>query len=259
MNDVSLVLAVDIGNTRVHTGIVDTVACTCHNANACPVETVSREIDRVLALQDSGLQPATAVVSGVVGHVVTAVLSRLRAAGLSVRHFSSTSRLPFDIRYENRAALGADRCANALYAYTLYPQKNVIVVSAGSAVVVDVVAARSFLGGALFPGLQLQSRALKEFTDALPLVAITPQSSAELPGTSTTSCITAGILHGAAGAVAHIVKEYTAFLKGDPPVLLATGGDWPLIAPLTGMQFTAQPHMTLVGTALFERCPVESL
>jgi len=247
------VLAVDIGNTRVHAAIVDTEAYTTRCECVFSLSSLSEGLDTLLAEKESDGFPATAVVSGVVHHVVTATLSRLRAAGLQVRHFSSTAVLPFEIRYDSRAALGADRCANALYACTRFKGRDVVIVSAGTAVVIDLVSGGAFVGGAILPGLQLQARALHEFTDALPLVVMASGGESSLPATSTAACISAGILSGTAGAIEHIVRGYTASLGNSQPVLLATGGDWPLLAPHLSLAFESHPHMTLVGTALYER------
>ena len=62
-----------------------------------------------------------------------------------------------------------------------------------------------FVGGAILPGLSLQTRALASGTDALPQIAWNSGASLPTPGRNTTDAIRLGVLLGLAGAVERLV------------------------------------------------------
>lgn len=251
MSEVQYLLAVDIGNSRIHVGMVDLVTTTCVAAEAFELSGGFGELKRRVCAMNRGTIPHRAVVSGVVRQVVETVCAGLEEAGCTAMLFSSTGPLPFSIHYQHPETLGADRCANALYASQRYPGSNVILISAGTALVIDFFSGTTFCGGAVMPGVTLQSKVLATYTDALPAVELSAETLPALPGTSTSETIAAGILYGISGAVERIVSHYLHRVHGMAVPLLATGGEWHHIAPLVGLDIVYVPDMTLVGTALY--------
>jgi type III pantothenate kinase len=165
---------------------------------------------------------------------------------------TSGASLPISLRYETPQTLGADRIANALYAATVYPGRPVICISCGTAIVIDYIADATFFGGAILPGIRLQLSSLHMGTDALPdLRDANAVQIPLLPGGSTHSCMFGGVVRGAAAAIRGIVAGYAARQPARPPVICATGGDWPVLAPLIAIECIAVPDMTLVGVACF--------
>lgn len=121
------------------------------------------------------------------------------------------------IHYKTPQTLGADRIANAIAAKTLYGVPCIIV-DAGSALTVDVVTERGFLGGFIIPGPGFMAKALS-MIPTLPFVTF--EKIEKIPD-STSSCISAGIYHAFVGAA----KEAINFLKRLYPEasLIGTGG-----------------------------------
>lgn len=243
------ILAIDIGNSRVHIGLVDTVNMTCGTVDAFPLSEYQKSFN-LLGQTLSGTILCTAVVSGVVAGVTEDIVTCLQKMEYDVHRFTSMISLPFSVKYENRELLGTDRCANALYVYHRFPGQSAIIVSIGSAVVVDFFEDNTFYGGAILPGIRLQYAALSEHTDALPTIVISGDTLSTLPAISTETCMAAGVLHGIAGAVEHIVGQIISATDCKNVQICVTGGDWPLIAPYVRLSFSEIPEMTLVGTAL---------
>lgn len=128
------------------------------------------------------------------------------------------------IKYKNPTEVGPDRIANAIAAYHHFPKKNIIIVDLGSATTFEAISANgAFLGGAIIPGLQMQMRALNEYTANLPPVRILKVNAAI--GQSTTSNIQSGLYYGQRGAIREILGAITEeTFHNEAPVVIGTGG-----------------------------------
>ena len=86
-----------------------------------------------------------------------------------------------------------------------------MIVDFGTAVTHDVVCgAGEYLGGVIFPGVEISLEALSERAAALPKIDLTPPRA--LIGKSTVDAIRAGVLYGFAGMVDGIVGRLHAEL-----------------------------------------------
>ncbi len=134
----------------------------------------------------------------------------------------NSPNLPVEIEYEGE--LGADRVAAMVGARELF--KSFIVVSCGTATVVDVVVEGKFEGGLIFPGLGVMAESLKRATSSLPKVKVGEEK--EILGKSTFNCIKRGIVSAMVGAVMEVKREFKEL-----PVI-TTGGYGSVISRRTG-------------------------
>jgi type III pantothenate kinase len=103
--------------------------------------------------------------------------------------------VPIENLYESRETLGQDRLAAAVGANYLFPDSDLLVIDAGTAITYDVIDSQNrYLGGNISPGLETRFRALHEFTNKLPLVEISDQWP--LIGRTTEEAIRAGVQAG---------------------------------------------------------------
>jgi type III pantothenate kinase len=131
------------------------------------------------------------------------------------------------ILYDNPKEVGADRIANAVGAYDRYGGPT-IVVDFGTATTVEAVSADGeYLGGAIFPGIEISLDALFGRAAGLRRVELGPPKN--VIGTSTIESIQSGCVYGFAGQVDALVDRFTREL-GDCTVV-ATGGLAELILP----------------------------
>lgn len=158
--------------------------------------------------------------------------------------------LPIAIRVEFPERVGLDRLAAAVAANLLrQPGRPAIVVSAGSAITVNLIASDgAFEGGAILPGFRMSAEALYG-ADLLPLtvLAADPQPP-PVVGKHTEAAIRSGLFWGAVGGVREIIARMSAQLDQTPQVFV-TGGDLrPLAAELGGeSRFVA--NLVLSGIA----------
>ena len=108
----------------------------------------------------------------------------------------------------NPKEVGADRIANAVAAYDLYGGPT-IVVDFGTANTVDAVSAKGeYLGGAIFPGIEISLDALFERAAALRRVELVAPKN--VIGKSTIESIQSGAVYGFSGQVDGLVDRFEA-------------------------------------------------
>lgn len=163
----------------------------------------------------------------------------------------STMKVKLDV--DEPEALGHDRIANVYGALTRFPQNNCVVVDLGTAVTFDFVGCEGcYLGGAIYPGIDIGAKALAEYTDKLPEVPCVRPETAVAKTTETH--IQSGLYWGLLGAVERLIFEMRQSVDSPSDVkVIATGG---LFRTLQDENFTADisdlvdlidPMLTLVG------------
>jgi type III pantothenate kinase len=138
-----------------------------------------------------------------------------------IHYLSHESLLPFKIEYDTPLTLGTDRIAAVAGALLQFPDSDLLVIDAGTAITFDYVLAGSYKGGNISPGINMRFRALNKFTDRLPLVH--PTENFSFPGRNTNDAIAAGVITG----VTYEINEYIRTFENkitDFKIIL-TGGD----------------------------------
>ena len=155
--------------------------------------------------------------------------------------------LPINVLTDAPKETGVDRIINIAAAFEQLG-KACVVVDAGTAITVDFCNDNGdFLGGAIFPGMQMMLDALHEKTAKLPLVKFqVPQGTL---GTSTASAICHGVYHGIRGLVKEMVENHAMGL-GQWPEVIATGGDARVLFEDWELIHAVAPDLTLYGIAL---------
>jgi type III pantothenate kinase len=132
------------------------------------------------------------------------------------------TRLPIQNLYETPETLGKDRIAAVVGAGFLYPETDILVIDAGTAITYDFINMQGeYLGGNISPGIQMRYNALHSFTHRLPLVE--PRFEIPLYGKSTVEAIRVGVQSGITYEVDGTIDGFKA-LYPDLHVIL-TGGD----------------------------------
>lgn len=163
-------------------------------------------------------------------------------------HLLTAADLPLLLRVEQPHRVGLDRLAAAVGANQLRtPSRPAIVVDAGSAITVDLVAADgAFEGGAILPGFRMSAEALCE-ADLLPLASLAPEAEPPPPlGRYTEAAIRSGLFWGTVGAIRELIDRLSKPLS-DTPELFFTGGDLRRLAELISPQARFVPHLVLGG------------
>lgn len=110
-------------------------------------------------------------------------------------YFDNDVRLPITIKYKTPHTLGKDRIAAVVGAYYLQPNRNILIIDAGTCITYELLeASGSYLGGNISLGMTTRFKALNDYTKKLPLV----NEREEVPcwGTCTEDAIRAGVVNG---------------------------------------------------------------
>jgi len=253
-----MLLAVDAGNTQTVVGLFDDTELVDHWRIATVSERTSDElalmIQQFLGFHGFSFDAANitgvSISSGV--PMVTAALREMteRYFGFPALVIEPGIRTGMPILYDNPKEVGADRIANAVGAYDLYGGPS-IVVDFGTATTIEAVSEKGeYLGGAIFPGIEISLDAL--FGRAAGLRRIELVEPKHVIGKSTVESIQSGVIYGFSGQVDALVDRFRAEL-GDCHVI-ATGGLAELVGPHTRNVQHYEPWLTLFGLRIvFER------
>ena len=95
----------------------------------------------------------------------------LNTLSIQVHTLTHKTSVPFQNNYATPETLGVDRIALIVAAVTQYPNKNVLVIDAGTCITYDFKTDKEiYLGGGISPGLQLRYKTLNLLTANLPLL-----------------------------------------------------------------------------------------
>ena len=248
-----MLLAIDVGNTQTHIGMLKGEELVEHWRFATSRTTTSDELAIRLAalLRLRGL-----TFDDIDGVIVASVVPTQDTEWISIndRYFHGRLlmvgpgiKLGMPIRTDNPREVGADRLMNAVAAYERHAGACVVV-DFGTSINYDVVSAEGeYLGGAIAPGVSISMDALTQ--RAARLVKVEIEAPAAAIGTNTQAAIRSGIVYGFAGQVDGIVGRIREEL-GVEAKAIATGGLAGVIVPHCQEIDEVDDLLTLTGLRL---------
>lgn len=250
-----MLMAIDVGNTQIVVGLFDDNGSVgtgelVHQWRVAthPVYTADEfalQLAQLLALDGLDFSTVTgAVVACVVPPLQTALRDMLsRRLKVPSVFVEPGVRTGMPVLVDNPKEVGADRIADAVAAFERYGGPT-IVVDFGTATNFEVVSAKGeYLGGLLFPGVELSFNALTARAALLSRVDMAPPRS--ILGKSTVEQLQSGMFYG----FASLVEGVCAKLKDEvgQATVVATGGLAPIIVPTTKGIDYYEPWLTLYG------------
>ena len=270
-----LLLALDVGNTQTVVGLYDLDPDATDGINlerrladtylvdhwriATNVERTADE--HALVLQEFlGFHGSTWDDHDISGLAVCSSVPRVTGAlrRMSERYFEMPAlvvepgvKTGLPILYDNPKEVGADRIADAVAAYDLFGGPT-IVVDFGTATTFEAISGKGeYLGGAIFPGIDVSLDAL--FARAAALRRVELVEPRKVIGRSTVESMQSGAVWGYTSLVDGMCERIEDELGADCTTV-ATGGLAGLIAPLSTAIDHHEPWLTLHGLRLiFER------
>lgn len=248
-----MLLAVDVGNTQTHFGAFDGARLVEHwrfaTVRTSTADELGAALRNLLELRGLGLADLT-------GSIVSSTVPQLRPEWEAVgarylRHemmiVGPGIRTGMALRYDNPREIGPDRLVNAVAAYDRVGGAC-ICVDFGTAITFDPVSATGeYLGGIIFPGVEISMEALTERAAALPKIELTAPRA--LIGKTTVDAIRSGVVYGFAGMVDAIVRRLRDELGQDTEAI-ATGGLAGAVVPFTETIDEVDDLLTLTGLRL---------
>lgn len=229
---------IDIGNTKTKTAIVN---------NRKVTKLKSFDTDEFMKNFRQFFQNEKTLHSYIISSVIplNAAFLKFVSNNYDGIILNNKTLLPFINHYKTKNTLGNDRIANIAGAVTIYPQKNILAIDAGTCITYDLITRENqYIGGAISPGINMRFSSLNQFTGALPLLK-PKKKPVEIIGTNTTSSIQSGVING-------VIFEITAYIHGikksypDIKVILC-GGDSSFLADRLKNSIFVCPNLTLMG------------
>jgi type III pantothenate kinase len=154
------------------------------------------------------------------------------------------TNVPFVNLYKSPETLGVDRIALVSAATIQYPNKNVLVIDAGTCVTFDFKNSHeAYIGGAISPGLNMRYNALNAFTEKLPKLSLTDKE--ELIGFDTETSIHSGVVNGLVCEIEGVIDRYKSDFS-DLTIVL-TGGDGYYLSKRFKNSIFANPNFLVEG------------
>jgi type III pantothenate kinase len=226
-------LVIDCGNTRVKYGIFESnqiiengIITNDFTSIFLKYKTINKVIIASVTQQHS---------------VIQALIPKNKTVVL----FSNDLKLPLQNLYQSTQTLGSDRLAASIGSYTLYPNKNVLTIDAGTCIKYNFVNHKNqYIGGAISPGLNMRLKALNHYTHGLPLIQF-DENYDNLTGTNTQNSILSGTQIAAVCEVESMIERYLT-LYSDLKIVF-TGGDANYLCKQLKNRFFADEHLILKG------------
>jgi type III pantothenate kinase len=247
-----MLLVADVGNTQTHLGTFEGAELVEHwrfaTVRTSTADELGAALKALLALRGLSFEDLDA-------SIVSSTVPQLRPewAEMADRYLGhpllvvgAGLRTGMSIRYDNPREIGPDRLVNAVAGYAKVGGPCVIV-DFGTAVTHDVVSATGeYLGGVIFPGVEISLEALTERAAALPKIDLTEPRG--VIGKTTVDAIRSGVLYGYAGMVDGILAR----LRDELGELhtIATGGLAGAVVPYCTAIDEIDDLLTLTGLRL---------
>lgn len=251
-----MLLAIDIGNSKVAFGVFETEKLRTTLQIATGIHRLADEyaslLFNLLPHHDIAKEDIKEVVMCSVVPPLTSVFEDLcqRYLGLPLLVVEPGVKTGVRVRLDNPREVGADRIVNAAATYRLYGGPA-IVIDMGTATTFDVISKDGdYLGGAIAPGMEIATEALYNRTARLPRIELVRPKSAI--GKNTVSAMQSGVIFGYIGLVEGLVARLAHELEGKAKVI-ATGGYAEIIARETPVIEVVNPHLTLIGLHLIHQ------
>ncbi len=229
-------LVIDRGNTQLKFGIFDQRQLIHSDYS----DFLDKQIIQELA---DKFDINNVVISSVVEERHDELLANLSTISRHILELKHTTPLPFNWHYDTKGTIGKDRLAAVAGAITLYPDSELLVIDAGTAITYELVVDGAFMGGNISPGLATRFNALNHFTSRLPLLE--KNEKAPLIGTSTELAIQAGVQNGIIFEIDGLIQELSTQHNNIQTII--TGGDAEFFARKLKNPIFVHPNLVLIG------------
>lgn len=249
-----MLLTIDVGNTETKLGVFE----KSELRQTWRVTTELRRTPDEYGVFFTQLFATSAIERGAIDAIAIAsvvpqldpVLESACARGFGVRpRFlkAQTQRL-IDVVTENPSEVGADLVAAAVGGCDRFGAPLIIISFGTATVFIAISSEGKYLGVAIAPGIAVSIEALIGRTAKLPQIALEPPEHAI--GRNTIEALQSGIVYGFTGQTEAMVARLRAEMGVDARVI-ATGGLADVVAKQTPVIDAVDPHLSLVGLALF--------
>lgn len=150
------------------------------------------------------------------------------------------------IQYKNALELGADRVARAVAVKQQFPNQNAIIIHLSRINTICALSKEgSFLGGMIFPGIDLSLQALHQAAGRLPPIEFNP--SDQLLAQSTVDAMAVGVNYALLAMLTQSKKAILNNYFADDNAIIIGAGEDSQLSKHVGQFDVCIPYLTLQG------------
>lgn len=231
-----MILCLDSGNTRIKWGVHDGHGWLAQGA------LLHAETAKLTRLLQQWPDCQQAWLANVAGEAAAQAIRQALGPLAAKLHLLAAGPAAGGVinRYAQPEKLGVDRWCALIGARSLFANRPLLVVMAGTATTIDSLNAEGeFLGGLILPGISLMQDSLGRGTAGLSIQSGEHQAFPRC----TADAIHTGVLEAQAGAI----ERAFARLPGDAPLCLLAGGNAALLAGLLNLPNQLVDNLPLTG------------
>ena len=226
-------LIIDIGNTSSKVAIFD---------EACIIKQqifIKLTLAEILSFSN-GFAISASIISSVkkTDNNIQAIISHFNSLFLTHK-----TAIPILNDYKTTETLGKDRLAGIVGANTSFPNKNILLIDAGSCITFDFFLDGKYCGGRISLGLQMRYNALHTFTNQLPQISVSGMHFTF--GKDTSSSIISGVQQGAIDEMDTVIDTFRKENKDS--IVILCGGDHNFFDKHLKNSIFAYPFIVLKG------------
>lgn len=245
-----MILAIDVGNTNIVFGVIDSQKI--HFTARLATDRAKTSDEYAILIQNLFMVNHFAL-DKIEGSIISSVVPELsvvlrdaieKLTAQQVLIVGSGLKTGLNILIDNPAQLGSDLVVDAVAASAEYP-KPILIFDMGTATTLSVVDARgNYIGGMIIPGVRLATEALSRGTSQLPHISL--EAPKKITGTNTIDCMKSGAIYGNAAMLDGIIERVEEML-GQPATVVATGGLTHSIIPHCKRKIICDDDLMLKG------------
>jgi type III pantothenate kinase len=245
-----MILAIDMGNTNIVIGGIDTKRTyfteritTNHVKTALEYAINIKNILEIHNIDKTQIEGA--IMSSVVPPLNPILSSAVKKIlSYHPKQVGSGMKTGMNILMDNPKTVGSDMIVDAVAAIHDYPCP-IIVIDMGTATTLSVIDKRgNYIGGIIHPGLRVSLDSLSSKTAQLPSISLDIPD--KVIGKNTIDCMRSGIMYGSAGMIDGIIEHMEEEL-GEPATIVATGGLSRFVVPLCHHKIHYDAELLLKG------------
>tara|TARA_B110000438_G_C15660146_1_gene583506 strand:- start:155 stop:934 length:780 start_codon:yes stop_codon:yes gene_type:complete len=253
-----MLLILDIGNSKIKLGVYKNYPLD----KSINVITIDKDIDKfknkITQVLDRNKEKNIegVVISSVVPNFEKKVINILKnIIRINPLIISLKLKTGIEFNYNPPSSIGADRIADSVAVHNLYPSSLIkIAVDFGTATVFEVISREGiFLGGSIFPGLEVASEALANKASLLNKINFNELKSDEkVIGNTTDESLKSSLFWGYISLTEGLIKKILEELKvnKNEVYIVGTGGFATLINNHSSIFDKIEPNLTLEGSRI---------
>lgn len=234
-------LIFDIGNSNIKT-------CVFKNNTIFKSESLNYldedlDLNSLLESRFEEIDIYNVIISSVIGYENNFV-EIIKKKFSNVLIFDEKLKSPIQNQYKTLDTLGKDRLAGVIGANYIFPEFNVLIIDAGTAITYDIINSNSeYLGGNISPGLKMRFKALNYFTKKLPMMSASDFEN--FIADNTNDAIICGVQNGLLYEIRGYIDDFNK--KFQKNKIIFTGGDVFFFDKKVKRSIFAEPNLISIG------------